>query len=212
MTVDLAALAARNNELWQSCVVKPDRQHAVASVASRIFLNAGEYRKVAMATGVPWVFVGMVHYREADLDFTKSIAQGDPWQTVSRHVPRGRGPFHSWYDAAIDALVRCPPFAAKWKDWTPGGLLTIGEAYNGFGYEEYHHENTPYNWGATNHEELGKYTVDGKYDPTAWDSQIGLAAILKSLIQQNQEAVASCLELTPNTQLTSVSASPSSAV
>jgi lysozyme family protein len=127
-----------------------------------------------------------VHYREADLSWGLSIAQGDRWDRVSTHVPRGRGPFQSWRDAAIDALVKCAPFAARWTDWSMGGALTMFEEYNGTGYEEFHHENSPYNWGATNHEERGKYVADGKYDPAAWDKQIGAAALMKALFEIEQ--------------------------
>lgn len=193
----MQSLCERNNALWNCCVIKPDRAHEVLLVSNKIFLNSESYRAVESLTGVPWIFVGMVHYREADFNFGLSIAQGDPWASVSRHVPRGRGPFKSWHDAAVDALIRCAPFAAKWKDWTPGGLLTIGEMYNGTGYEQYHDENSPYNWGATNHEERGKYEADGKYNPAAWDNQIGLAAILSMLLRQNKEVISACLQSTP---------------
>lgn len=194
--VDLVKIAAVNNKLWVTCQVLPKDSHAAILVANRIFLNSGPYRDVQTATKVPWIFVGMLHYRECSFDFGLSIAQGDPWNRISRHIPKGRGPFHSWHDAAVDALVKCAPFAGKWKDWTAGGLLTIGEAYNGFGYEEYHDENSPYNWGGTNHEEAGKYTADGKYCASAWDSQLGLAAIMRSMMTLNEQEVMACLAST----------------
>jgi len=40
------------------------------------------------------------------------------------HVPAGRGPFASWEEAAIDALVDCAPHLARNKDWSIGGALT----------------------------------------------------------------------------------------
>lgn len=200
--MDYGKISAANNTLWSTCQITPARLHEALNVSTHIFLNSGPYRAVQTDTGVPWILIGMLHYRECSFRFDLSLAQGDPWNRLSTHIPRGRGPFKSWHDAAVDALAKCSPYAARWKDWTPGGLLTIGEAYNGFGYEEYHDENSPYNWGATNHEERGKYTADGKYSAKAWDMQLGLAAILKAMEQQNQQEVSACLALTPNTALT----------
>jgi len=170
-----------NSSLWMTCQIDPKRLDEVNKIAKRIQGREQVYATIETETRVPWWAVGIIHYREADLDFECSIAQGDPWNKVSTHVPRGCGPFKSWHDAAVDALVKRPPRAAAWADWSYGGALTLFETYNGLGYEMIHHENSPYNWGATNHEERGKYVADGKYDPAAWDNQIGCAALLKAL-------------------------------
>jgi lysozyme family protein len=188
MSVDLAALTSVNASLWLTCKIDPIRQSDVTRVAQRIFAGRVRYEDIFEATNVPWWFVGIVHYREADLSFGLSIAQGDRFDRVSTHVPRGRGPFPSWREAALDALVKCPPYTARWTDWSMGGALTAFEAYNGFGYEQFHHENSPYNWGATNHEERGKYVADGKYSPAAWDNQIGSAALMKAVFAIEQGA------------------------
>ena len=76
----------------------------------------------------------VVHERESSQNWNGSLAQGDPWNLVSTHVPAGRGPFKSWEDAAVDALVNCHPFAARNMDWSIGGTLTMLEQYNGLGY------------------------------------------------------------------------------
>ena len=140
------------------------------------------YLDIEKATGVPWWVVAVIHEREASGNFNCSLAQGDRWNTVSVHRPRGRGPFRSFYEAAVDALRNCPPFAAKWTDWSIGGALTLLEEYNGFGYEG-HHEASPYIWGATNEEERGKYVADGRYSPSAWDFQLGCAAMIKRMAE-----------------------------
>jgi lysozyme family protein len=88
----------------------------------------------------------------------------------------------AFYRAAVDALQNCAPYAARWKDWTAGGTLTLLILYNGTGYEDYHHEISPYDWGATDQEEEGKYTGDGKYSANVWDTQIGCAAMLKAMM------------------------------
>jgi hypothetical protein len=76
----------------------------------------------------------VVHERESSQNWNGSLAQGDPWNLVSTHVPAGRGPFKSWEDAAVDALVNCHPFAARNMDWSIGGTLTMLEQHNGLGY------------------------------------------------------------------------------
>jgi lysozyme family protein len=99
--------------------------------------NKGRYLAIARQAGMPdiaWVFIAVSHYRESSQDFSKSLAQGDPWNQVSHNVPAGRGPFKSFEDAAVDALVKCSPFAARLKDWSIGGMLTNLERYNGIGY------------------------------------------------------------------------------
>jgi lysozyme family protein len=187
--VDLNALTATNSELWGSMEIVPSRRDSVMHVAQGIRINKYRYVRFTSNFGlvVPWWFVGLVHYRECGFNWAASIAQGDAWSKISVHVPRGRGPFKSWEDAAFDALTKCPPFTARWKDWSNGGRLTAAEAYNGFAYEQYHHEFSPYNWGATNHEQRGKYVTDGHYDPAVWDTQIGCAAILKGLEEYGED-------------------------
>jgi len=127
--------------------------------------------------------IAIIHEREAGgpPHFDLSIAQGDPIDRPSRHVPRGRGPFDTFLAAAIDALVHCAPFAARWKDWSPGGTLCLFITYNGEGYW-YRGETSPYDYGATNEEERGKFDGDNHYNAALWDMQIGCAAMIKGLM------------------------------
>jgi lysozyme family protein len=97
------------------------------------------------------------------------------------HVPAGRGPFQSWEQAAIDALVECAPYAARWTDWSPGGALTLLETYNGQGYAN-RGVPSPYIWSGTDQYTSGKYVRDGVYDPSAVDKQLGCACLIKSMI------------------------------
>lgn len=178
-------LIAENQSRWEKCEITPSRLAAVNAVAKRLTEESAkrQYTAIQQATGVPWWVIAVIHEREASQNFMCSLAQGDPWNEISKHVPKGRGPFKSFLDAAVDALKNCAPYAAKWTDWTAGGLLTLLERYNGLGYEEYHAEASPYNWGATNQEQPGKYVSDGEYSPTVWDTQIGCSAMLKAMMQ-----------------------------
>ena len=184
---DLATLKAECLSCWQKAQVVPSRLAQVNALAKRACAPVAKaaYQQIAQKVwGSPdrWWFIPIVHYREADFDFSKSIAQGDPWDAISTHVPRGIGPFDSFSDAAVFTLTRCAPYPAKWTDWTIGGVLTLFILYNGTGYEDYHHEVSPYDWGATTMEEEGKYVADGKYNPSVWDTQVGAAAMLGAMV------------------------------
>lgn len=177
-------LIAANQARWNVCHITPSRLAEVNATAARLVAPTAKlaYQQIEKASGVPWWAVAVIHEREASQNWNLSIAQGDPWNRVSVHVPKGRGPFNSFLDAAVDALVNCPPKAAQWKDWSAGGALTILEEYNGLGYEDYHAEASPYIWGATDQEQRGKYVGDGEYSPGAWDAQLGCAAMLKAMM------------------------------
>jgi lysozyme family protein len=159
-------------------------------VAARLAAPSAKarYQEIEKATGVPWFVVAIIHEREADQNWNAQLGQGDPLSAPSRHVPKGRGPFaaHDGHDAfywgAVDALMKCAPYAGHWADWTAAGALTLLELYNGIGYEIYHHECSPYDWGATDQEERGKYTSDGRFSSVIWDTQIGCAAMIKGMI------------------------------
>ena len=118
--------------------------------------------------------IAVIHQREASQSFKASLAQGDPWNKVSVHVPKGRGPFKSWEDAALDALKNCAPRAAAWTDWSFGGAMTLLEEYNGLGYAA-RGKPSPYVWASTDQYKKGKFVSYGHFDPNVIDHQIGCA-------------------------------------
>src|ERR1700749_1850339 len=128
--IDLRALTAANTKRWNAASVLPSRVAFVDEIAERLLAAKTEYEAVASRTGVPWPVVAVIHEREASQSWTASLAQGDPWNKVSIHVPKGIGPFKSWEGAAVYALGNCAPFASKWTDWTIGGALTLTLLYN----------------------------------------------------------------------------------
>ena len=178
---DLTALKQANAARWANA--KLSRKADCASIASHLVAtNAKErYQAVAAKTGVPWFVVAVIHERESSQDWTRSLAQGDPWSRISVHVPAGRGPFRSWEEAAIDALMLCSPYAARNTDWSIGGTLTELEGYNGFGYAS-HGVPSPYIWAGTDQYTSGKYIRDGVYDPSAVDKQLGCVGLLMGMM------------------------------
>lgn len=192
---NLVALTAANQALWNIAKILPSRLIEVDSVAKRLCAVEAKarYQEIEKTTGVPWFVIAVIHERESSQDFTRQLGQGDPLDQVSRHVPRGMGPYYNhptdpplqdaFYRCAVDTLENTPPYAARWKDWSAGGTLTLLITYNGTGYWFYHnHEPSPYDWGATDQEVRGKYTSDGNFDATEMDTQIGCAAMLKRMI------------------------------
>src|SRR4051812_47655795 len=87
---------------WDEAKITQPRE--VASVAKRLVAAKPRYQAVEANPGVPWWMIAAIHERESSQDWKASLAQGDPWNRRSTHVPAGRGPFHSWEEAAIDAL------------------------------------------------------------------------------------------------------------
>jgi lysozyme family protein len=175
---DLIALKAANAKRWANANLNRNFASVAAHLVSPV--AKARYQAVEAKTGVPWFVIAVIHERESSQDWTGSLAQGDPWNRVSVHVPAGRGPFKSWEEAAVDALVNCPPYAARNKDWSIGGLLTIAEQYNGVGYANKGRP-SPYIWSGTDQYVSGKYVRDGVYDPSAIDKQLGCAGLLLSM-------------------------------
>lgn len=181
--VDLNALTAANARRWAQA--KLTREPEFMRPAKVAVANKGRYLAIARAAGMPdiaWVFIAVSHYRESSQDFSKSLAQGDPWNRVSTHVPAGRGPFKSFEDAAVDALVKCAPYAARLKDWSIGGMLTNLERYNGIGYADKGLP-SPYIWSGTDQYRKGKYVRDGVFDPDTVDKQLGCAGLILTMMQ-----------------------------
>jgi lysozyme family protein len=175
--VDMAALKAKNADRW--AVAKTTRNFI--SVAKSLVAAKSRYLTIEKFTGVPWYIVAVIHERESSQSWKGSLAQGDPWNEVSIHVPKGRGPFQSWEAAAIDALINCSPYAAKNHDWSVGGSLTVLEEYNGLGYAA-RGIPSPYVWSGTNVYIKGKYVRDGVFNPDVVDVQLGCAGLLLAMI------------------------------
>lgn len=183
MSNNLEALKARNLRRWQACRVT----RSYPAIVRKIMANKGRYQRVEALTGVPWVVVAVIHVRESSQNFNTQLAQGDPLSRVSSHVPRGQGPYtgpNAWVNAAVRALKDTG--GPSWGDWSPGGMCTFLEKYNGLGY--YHMGRpSPYVWAGTNQYSSGKFVADGKYSSSAVDTQPGCVALIKQLEAKVEE-------------------------
>jgi len=192
---DISALMARNAARWQAMRLNADRLAAFDATARRLCAADAKarYAAIAAATGVPWFVIAVIHEREAGgpPHWDRQLGQGDPLDRVSTHDPAGRGPFFdhdddppgqdAFYRAALDALIDCPPHAAKWTDWSAGGAVTILEEYNGLGYAAMGVPSA-YVWSGTDQYVSGKYVADHVYRANVVDVQEGCAPVIAAMM------------------------------
>src|SRR5258708_7659332 len=191
---DLNALKQANAKRWADAKIT----RSFTTVATRLVAPEAKqhYQAVEAKTGVYWPFIAVAHERESSQNWAGSLAQVDTWNRESVHVPAGRGPFRSWEEAAIDALVNCSPHPARNKDWSIGGTLTMLEQYNGLGYAS-RGRPSPYIWSGTDQYVSGKYVADGVYDPNAVDSQLGCVGLLMAMMALDPALVFSGTPVSP---------------
>lgn len=183
-------LKTANKNRWDACHISQDQGPAFKKVADVLMQlnNHNRYQAVSDELSkrgyvVPWWFIAVVHYREAGFvngqpNWNAYLGNGQPLNRKTTLVPVGRGPFKSWEEGAVDALVYAPPYAIKNYDWSIGGALTEIEEFNGLGYANKDLP-SPYLWAGTDQYTAGKYVADGKFSPVTVDTQLGCAGLLK---------------------------------
>lgn len=144
------------------------------------------YGAVGVTSGVNPAVIMCIAEREMSGSMTRNLAQGDPLTNYSVNVPAGEPrvghpPPFTWEEAAVRALQIDKLNLVK--DWTITTALFEMELYNGFGYRDVHGMRSPYLWGATNNQQLGKYTSDGRFDATTMDPQLGVAPLLRRIME-----------------------------
>lgn len=199
---NITNLIAQNAARWQAMHMKASRIPDFDATAKRLCDPTAKFRYQAVtqrlkALGlqpVPWFVIAVISEREygGPPHWDKQLGQGDPLAHESVNDPAGRGPFlnHSgdttpgndaWSRCALDALINCAPYAARWSDWTDGGALTLLEEYNGLGYAA---RGVPsaYVWSGTDQYVSGKYVADHVYRASAIDVQEGCAPIIARMM------------------------------
>ena len=162
--------------------------------AHKIIANKMRYMVVENETQVPWFVIGCMHQRESDGDFRTWLHNGDPMRrggTAVRtvHVPAGRppNPNVSWEAGADDALHY--EHLDHLSGWCPELVAYACEKFNGWGYRAPGRAiPSPYLWGGTSVQKVGKFVRDGVYSSTTWDPQIGAMAVLKRVMDLDTDA------------------------
>lgn len=182
-SITLAQLHTLNSARWAKAKLTRRPEYVSGSYAPipRILAARNRYELIQAQTGVHWVFVASSHYREANLNFSCQLAQGDPLNRVSKNYPY-TGPFKTFEEGTYDALVRQAPYAARNKNWSMPFLLTLEEAYNGLGYARMGIP-SPYVWSGTTEYTKGKYIRDRVFDPNTVDKQLGVAGLVMCLLE-----------------------------
>lgn len=207
--MNVLALKHANATRWQNMHIRASHIPQFDATANRLCdpVAKARYQGVTdrlISVGyqaVPWWFIAVVSEREygGPPHWDRQLGQGDPLAHASIHDPAGRGPFldhpgdttpgnDAWTRAALDALIECAPFAAKWSDWSVGGTLTLFEEYNGLGYAA---RGVPsaYVWSGTDQYVSGKFVADHVYRASAIDVQEGCAPILSRMMAIDPDIV-----------------------
>jgi lysozyme family protein len=192
------ALRDEYQNLFDTCVTRPQRQTTVKSLTATLLQNKSRYEAVGEQVDVPWYIIAVIHNMESSQNFKKHLHNGDPLTARTTHVPAGRpltgNPPFTWEVSAIDALLM-----KEWdriEDWTVSGSLYRLESFNGFGSRT-RGINTPYLWSFSTHYTKGKFVQDGVFDPNAVSQQCGAALLLRRMIES--DAIEIPLTVEPST-------------
>jgi lysozyme family protein len=181
-------------EWWNKCKITRQKDE-IDRAAKRLYARKAKYYDpIEKQIGVPWYMVAVIDERESGARggvlHNGDMIVGTGRKTI--HVPKGRGPFNTWHDAAIDALTMPGKRFNKVdrSKWSIELVLYCLEAYNGWGYRQFHPKTpSPYVWSCTNiydNSPRGKYVSDGVWGEGVTDKQIGCAPLLKSLLNLNK--------------------------
>lgn len=187
-------------EAFYQCTVDLGCEDMLKSSIAMIERGLQNYVNVSKKLGAKDIglfayILGVIHFKEASCNFKGVLHNGEQiigTKKLTVKVPAGRGPFNSWDEAAIDAIL------LKINQWKPliegtndiGLILGVIEKFNGQGYIKGlgSSETSPYLWACSNiNDGRGVYTYDHFFNPLAnADNTPGAALILKELYKQNK--------------------------
>ncbi|QOG16569.1 MULTISPECIES: peptidoglycan-binding protein [Bradyrhizobium] len=185
MKVSFEAIKDEYERNWSNMRIRPGRADAATEAARKAISHKDTYTEIQNKTDVPWWFVAVLHSRESSFNFNTYLGNGQALNRVTTIVPKGRGPFASFAEGAVDAL-RLEGFVGA-RDWGIARTMFRLEQYNGFGYRG-RGVNSPYLWSGSNvygppEQRGGKFVGDGSFDPGTVDPQLGAAVILKAMME-----------------------------
>lgn len=173
------------DHLQKFATMRITRKDAVERAARRILALKPRYQAVARATGVPWIMLGCLHMRESSNDFRGVLHNGQHIIGTGRRTsiePKGRGPFSSWEQAAVDACKIKGWVGRPASYWDLGRILYEMERFNGWGYA-YKGRPSPYMWAGSDQYSRGKYVADHVYSSTFVDPQLGVGPVYKRVME-----------------------------
>lgn len=182
--VSFENLKSQYERNWAHLEIRSTRLADANGVARKAINGKATYQQIERLTGVPWYFAALCHYRESNFDFDTYLGNGQSLHRVTTIVPKGRGPFATFVDGAVDAF-RIENFIGA-QDWGIARMLFRLEAFNGFGYHA-KGVNSPYLYGGSTlygppESRAGKFVQDHVFDSNHVDSQLGTAVILRAMM------------------------------
>lgn len=173
-------VAPNFKEICKTIKIDEHRIIEVKTVCKKFYENIERYKAVSeKCNRFPIDLMFALHYRESSLSFAGVLHNGEKilgTGKMTKLVPKNRGPFKTWEDSAVDALMMKKSLFPS--EWTFEARLEFAEKFNGLGYRKTG-ELSPYVFAGTNfHDETGKYVADGKFSSTAKEAQLGVASIL----------------------------------
>lgn len=175
-------------EKWvANCRPRHECVELIDSVARRLTrpLALTNFSVVKQRLGIPELITTPSFERECGCDFARSPAQGDRWDHVSTHVPKGRGPYSSWIECALDTYRR-EHLEQHSAPWSMAYACYWWEKINGFGYRA-RNLRSPYVVGGSNLQQPGKYIADGEFDRDHMDTQLGCLPIALRMVEIHPE-------------------------
>lgn len=182
-TYSFAQTQADYARRWEAMQIPTAKVTAIDKAARKVLAGKARYEIAASASGVPWWLIGAWHHRESGCDFAGVLHNGEEILGTGRKtrlVPKGRGPFETWEDAARDALAIKGYHPGKFA-WTVERVGYESERFNGFGYRM-HGVPSAYLWSFSDQYARGKYVADGKWSAAAIDKQIGVMPLLRRMM------------------------------
>lgn len=188
------ALKSDYTSMLATAVIRPECEHGLAGVATRLLRDKPVYQRIFEATGVPVAALMALAEREMSGDLHCYLGNGQRLNMRTTIVPKGRGPFPDttagFIAGALDALHLdgLDQIAATAEAWSMTRTLYEDELWNGFGYRA-HGIPSPYLVGGTTAQKPGKYVRDGVFDASVMDPQLGTLAIMLELFKQDPSMV-----------------------
>ena len=170
--------------MWDAASIT--RKSRAQAATATVLAHKSTYVAAEKATGVPWWWIGGIHYREADCNPRGCLANGDPAVGTGRrttHVPAGRGPYATFEESAKDAIAYERYTNPQWDQISY--CAWAAEKFNGFGGGR---NNSSYLWAGTSKEQPGMWVRDHVFDERATDPRVGVVAIWKTIFETDKDA------------------------
>lgn len=193
--------------LWPGCTIAPKWAHEADVMTTRAGGQIELYKRVQKRRGIPWSLLAALDMRESGCDPMGCLANGDPWNKITKHFPSGKGPWSSKeesFDWALDDFEEGWGVRLHAIKWNIEQLLMVAEKWNGYLPRIEHGtipaDASPYMYSGVLFEgkplyEKGKRKerlgedgrMHGYWDPSQVDKQLGIFAFLLALKAKNYD-------------------------